>query len=304
MKKSFLGIAALIFIAGCGGGGSSSEGNEATLITTTVPIKPPEKKLEKSIATTCNVTMDTEGGAINVEGGYSIANHLFWYGSVPTNGFTQCISGKSIVNSSNQISGVAMTASWDWPNRDPDEYHAYPSIVYQPTNTPFSLSVQVKDIGSLTAKHDVSINASGIYDVTYDLWTLDKPRHESVYGVVCSVDCWWPPKAEIMIKFQLTQQRIYPMDKITVEGINYNIYYQKNWSAGAAGGNLTEKWDFVTFEAQQTPQTATVPFKPFFDYLVKIGFSSPDDYVKSLQFGVEISEGKGEMKVNSFSITR
>jgi hypothetical protein len=85
------------------------------------------------------------------------------------------------------------------------------------------------------------------------------------------------------------------MELVTIDGKDYRFKATPNFNNGT--------WTFCEFVSVATQNTGTLDMSKFVDFLKARSLATNAMYVTSVELGTEISEGAGDVKVNSFSVT-
>ncbi|MGV8894469.1 MAG: GH12 family glycosyl hydrolase domain-containing protein [Burkholderiaceae bacterium] len=280
MKQKSLVLSSLFVaaLAGCGGG-SASEPISA------VAFKP-------VTVSSC----DQLSYAHLPLGDYALKNNPWGQGE--TKDFTQCVSGSSVgtvIDNTAVQTGAKAEFSWDWPSQNASSnIKAYPEILYRPGGKGLT-SIPFAEVAGLTVNHDVSLAATttGGHNLTYDIWV------DSTASSTDTDTDRWPHKAEIMIKVHQTWKDDPVLDTITVNGNQFQVfehtvvYPSYNW-----------KWKVLVFASEKSLLKASIPLKPFIDYLVAKNYLLQSDHISTIEFGAELKRGKGTATINSYSVKR
>lgn len=288
MKPKNLVLTSLIVAAlvGCGGGSSPSTtvatGSDETVTDATAsPIS--SIVFEPVTVSSC----DKSSYAHLPLGDYALTTNLWGKGEITD--FTECVSGSSVgtvINNTAVQTGVNAEFSWNWPTDESNsDIKAYPEILYRPGGKGLT-SIPFTDVAGLTGNHDVNISATGDYNVAYDIWVDSTATTDH-----------WPHKAEIMIKVQQTWNDAPVVDTITVDGNQYDVFEHTARSE-------FNHWEVLVFASKTPLLKASIPLKPFIDYLVSKNYLLQTDYISTIEFGTELKRGAGTATINSYSVTR
>ncbi|MGZ5201900.1 MAG: GH12 family glycosyl hydrolase domain-containing protein [Telluria sp.] len=270
MKKLFC-LMAPVLLSACGGGGGAS-----------TPAPAPQQAAAVFVPVTVS-SCDKNAWPKMAVGDYAVTNNLWGKGSISN--FTQCISATSVGTvENNKAVQTGVTAKWNWSWPDSDfNVKSYAEILYQPQGQPLD-PIPFAALGALTVKHDVTIDATGDYNLAYDMW-VDATKSVGQ----------WPHKAEIMIKLQGTWKDSPVVDTITVDGVSYDV---------CVDNGPSRQWTFLAFTSTTPMPKATIRVKPFVDYLLAKGYLASTDYLSTIEFGSELVKGTGTATVNAYSVTR
>lgn len=256
MKKILFVLGIVSVLAGCGGGGTADSSTA----------------FRAEYASSC----DTNSNVLIKTGNYTFTTNPWGKGSMVN--FTNCITGNTVAGG-----GVVGRINWDWVNLH-HGVKSYPEIMYRPNGQP--PNIVINEINSLYTSFNVSVTATGDYNIAYDLW-IDSSKQ---------VD-HWPHKAEVMIKAVQTWTDSPVVDTVTVNGIVFDVVV-------TTSQYQTDTWPLYIFQAKVPLYQATLQLKPFFDYLTSRNYLSGTDVISTIEFGSEIMHGTGIVTVNSFEVVR
>lgn len=183
---------------------------------------------------------------------------------------------------------------WELPT-DHADIIAYPSVVIgqrpwdeAPTN-PVStqLSAAAVDIS-----YAYTVDATGTYSASTSTWILNQPESAEENIV-----------AEVMIWVENTDQ--IPGGALVSSGLTINGAVWDLWADAAvvtAGGG-SRGWDYFAFIRSSPQRSGSLSINDFTDYLISQGWLQSDDYMASLEFGFEVSDGTGTANLTSLSST-
>lgn len=298
-KKSLIAIVVSTLV-GCGGGGTGPtiQGPTASIVEPTVVInqflKPNDLVLD------CNTTQYTSvipaNIKINPEYGYENNSWGAWglYGRpAMTKPWTQCIGmGFSGTNT------VVAKWIWDFGENVTNTVKSYPEIVfgYKPTS-------KNKDISPLFPKVINTINA---IDVNWDIeiergngsgWMLIESwlSHTDKAVSLKSGDVM----LELAIIFDCWNTEGWCHYKGEVVNIGKHNYTFTLHPAPIPGNPHLAAFHSVNSLAGQN----SIDLKQFLNFLRDRKIISDFNYVNSIEFGTEIQNGKGQVRVNSYSVT-
>jgi hypothetical protein len=260
--KSLLAVASLIFISACGGGSNST--NTAKTL--------PEKPFVEQTYTKCSP------GDELFFGKYLVRNNLWGLRYYPTyTDYSACVSATTT------LTLPKYEFTWDWRNPPGDGVKAYQEIRYDKT-------IPVTEIGNLSFNHDVTVEATGRYNIAYDFFldsysNFSAPQSLEVMIWVAKSDQWVirPPAGAELVMFN---------------GVEYTAW---NDTVRYPDGTLTQN-KMAMFLASNPMLKGTIQLKPFIDYLIQKG-SLPSHYLLNRsEFGSEQESGKGKLIINHYSI--
>lgn len=220
-------------------------------------------------------------------GDYALNSNPWGKGEIQDS--TQCVGGSSVGTVIDNVAlqtGVTAEFSWDWPIENASSnIKSYPEILYRPNGKGLK-SIPFTEVADLTVHHDVSISATGDYNLTYDIWVDETATTDH-----------WPHKAEVMIKVDQTWKDTPVIDTITVDGNQFDVFVQHVTSG-------YYNWRLLVFASKTPLLKASIPLKPFIDYLVSNNHLLQSDYISTIEFGAELKRGAGTATINSYSVTR
>jgi hypothetical protein len=251
-------------------------------------------------------TLDTAPAPVFSVGDFAIGTGSGVDKAIATaSGAIECIKGTTtgtVVGTTPTQTGFTAQWNWNWPQSTDNGNNyvkAVPGIVYAPKGIvgngwtgQWLDPIKVSDINTLTVAHDytVTTGANAIYDVMYEFW-VDST-------IVSDTEQKWPHKAEIYIKTEGTWDEGTPVDSITVSGVKFNVYFSM------VSFNSTTAWPMVGFRPATPLTKATLPVKPFFDWLLAHNYVLPSDYIDIISFSTEVGVGTGTFTLNSFSVIK
>ncbi|NMM35923.1 MAG: hypothetical protein HHJ09_00210 [Glaciimonas sp.] len=286
LKNLVLTSLAVAALVGCGGGGSPTPtGSENNHETIDAHVSPVTSVVFKPVA----VSSCDKSFALLMLGDYALNSNP--WGKDKITDFTQCVSGASVgtvLDNTAIQTGATAQFRWDWPSENSNaDIKAYPEILYRPGGKGMT-SIPFADVAGLSVTHDVTISATGDYNVTYDIWVDSTATTDH-----------WPHKAEIMIKLQQTWKDAPVIDTIAVDGNQFEVFEHTVINA-----SYNWKWKVLVFASKTPLLKASIPLKPFIDYLVSKNHLLQTDYISTIEFGAELKRGKGMATINSYSVSR
>ena len=181
-------------------------------------------------------------------------------------------------------------------------WHLWPTVVSQPQivcgNKPWDPKIR-PDGGfpfragtrRLTVDFDVHLRASGVYNMVFSLWSVSAvpPSPQDI-------------SHEIMIWTAYARQSPagHRVDSIAVQGITYDVYIEPHQTD--ASRQNSNAWTYVAFVPAIPVFRGPLQITPFLDYLLRRGTLSGGQYLTSLEFGNEVSQGAGIAEVREFAI--
>lgn len=301
MKKLLLSL--VVVLAGCGGGGTSSPQPIVPVFNSN--LKPNDLRLN------CVNKSSMQGPSGRYYGSdslidYSVSqeyyiDNSFWgiqmvenYANFLKTDWSQCMgAGFSDFNT------VVSKLTWDMGSNSLKDggikTSPFIDYGYNPSNRHKGTSFpkQIKDIKSLQINWNIEIDKNNsIAHLMLDTWISSTA---TPYNITDSTMV-----AEMMIVFDCwpnTDDWCNPSgEKVNVGGYDYIYTLQP----APIKGNPT----FITFNSI-TPQLGKggINLTLFLDFLKSRGVLNNTYYIDDLEFGAEIIAGKGEIRLNSYSIT-
>lgn len=229
-------------------------------------------------------------GSIGLSKGQCAVVNNTWNRAAAGRGFEQSVFVEDV--------GRAQMVGWKWQA----PWHFLPRVVSQPQivrgNKPwgpktrpddgFPFAVGEKDI---TADFDVHLRANGIYNMAFSLWgvsAIPPSRNDITHEIMI----WTMSSGQ-----SPAGQRV---DSITVSGVSYDVYLEPNHKD--ASGQNQNSWTYVAFVPSQPVLRGPVEISAFLEYLLRRGTLSRHHYVTSLEFGNEVSQGKGIVEIRGFTV--
>lgn len=143
----------------------------------------------------------------------------------------------------------------------------------------------------LSAEFEVKVRARGVYNVVFSLWgvsAVPTSRKDISHEIMI-----WTDRAGQSPAGQ-------HVDSLFIEGTTYDVYIEKHQTD--ASGENANTWTYVAFVAQKPLSHGPIEIHEFIDYLLRRGTLSKTDFLTSLEFGNEISQGAGLTEIHDFAI--
>lgn len=184
--------------------------------------------------------------------------------------------------------------SWRWPLYD-GHVKAYPEIKYgwKPWSaTPLTpgFPKKIDSITELTADFDITIEASGKYNLAFDLWLVSEaiPKPENItYEIMVWVDNLnWAT-------MDVDAEELQELGGIQIGNQDYS-FYKGNVNSGG--------WSYYAFVKKQSQLKGALDLNAFLVYLVDNGYVSGNDYLASIELGNELLHGEGTTTVHAYSL--
>ena len=235
---------------------------------------------------------------------YSIAQGP--WGSRNISGWSLCTG--AVMANSNKVTG---RITWDYGSisLQPNWVVSYPNISFGNipghTNpvTVANFPAPIAITKSIIATWDVEMrNVTGTGNTAFDIWISSDGKADTVaYGKSTTV-------MELMIR---TDSRgnytkwaeIFPNDPtVVIDGVAYQYHFDP-----VAPMVNDVRSDYInptmaTFIAKQTITKGSVDIMSFIKFLQGKGLLT-NEYIQNIEFGMELATGKGEMLINSYSVT-
>lgn len=144
----------------------------------------------------------------------------------------------------------------------------------------------------LDADFDISLRASGLYNMSFTLWAVSSlpPEKNTI-------------SHEIMIwnanHGQLPAGT--PRGTIEVAGLTYSVHVRERHT-DASGANANT-WMYVAFVARKPVLGGRLPLGEFVSWLLSHRLITTSHYIASVELGNEVSHGAGVVELKRFSIS-
>ncbi len=232
------------------------------------------------------VELDCQDQANLNDGPFRAENNTWGKGSLT--GWSQCIGLLASDDGS-----LTARWTWDWPISG-SNVKSYPEIIYgqkpgNKTTTP-DLPRQISGLDELQISYDVTSTHTGSGNLAFDIWLTDT-GDPSTWGVP-------PITHEIMIWLD-SYGSLGPggnwEEVIKIDGVPYSVYTAKRWGDG---------WDYVAFVRTESQTGAgSINLVSFLSYMKSKDLITGEEYVASVEFGNEVTGGKGETHLNRLAIS-
>jgi len=235
---------------------------------------------------TSSIPMNCEEWALVNRGNFQAQNNTWGKGSI-TN-WSQCVGIE--MKEDGTLDG---RWTWDWPGLG-SNVKAYPEIVFgqkpgSATTAP-QLPRKINELGELTVSYDVTSTHTGGGNLAFDIWLTDTDN-PSNWGVP-------PITHEIMIWLEAYGGMVPGgsfFERVSIDGSDYYVFVGNNWGDG---------WRYLAFN-QITPQLGqgSLNISNFTSYLVEKKLVTGEEYLASLEFGNEVTNGTGVTILNNYTIS-
>jgi hypothetical protein len=195
--------------------------------------------------------------------------------------YEQCIYYESINNQ------TEIGWNWDWPGNG--NVRAYPEIIFglKPWSSESTSTLLPARINSnqITLKYSGTVSAIGQWNLAFDIWLTNSitPTPENVTH-------------EIMIWMHKTNS-ISPAGTnrgtITIGEDNFDLWVSENHN---------NSWTYIAFVSDTTRLSATLDLNAFMDYLISNDYVAADLFISGIEFGTEIFEGIGNIKLSEYNV--
>ena len=155
-------------------------------------------------------------------------------------------------------------------------------------NSGFPFRVGTK---KLVADFDVSMHASGSYDLAFEFWAVSSPT-VSKAGITHEVMIW------------LAENRLGPAGSLvataTIAGNQFHIYFANNH--GDASGGSSNTWTIISLLADKPILHGPLDIGAIIDYLLQKRLLDGNVYVACLELGNEVASGSGKTEVRNYAV--
>lgn len=231
---------------------------------------------------------DLDGGRIVVGGRYIVANNCWNRGAANGAGkqriFLEDIEGKKVFG-------------WQWSWSGMNSVVAYPEVIcgtkpWDPPAAGLIPELPFK-VGSkrMTVDFDISLKASGSYNMAFSLWAVSKLPATS--GAITH---------EIMI--WNVDRGVTPAGSsrgaLKVGDVSYDVYVSPGHSD--ASGKSSHSWTYIAFVAKRSVLRGPLDITAFTDYLTAKNILDNNLYITSLELGNEVVSGTGLLEIADFNV--
>jgi len=155
-------------------------------------------------------------------------------------------------------------------------------------NSGFPFRVGTKKI---VADFDVSMHASGTYDLAFEFWTTTSPVVEK-RGIAHEVMIW------------LAENRLSAAGSLvasaSIGGNQFHVYFSNNH--GDSSGANSNTWTIISLVSDKPILHGPLDIGAIIDYLVQTRLLSSDVYVACLELGNEVASGSGKTEVRNYAV--
>jgi hypothetical protein len=143
----------------------------------------------------------------------------------------------------------------------------------------------------LVVDYDVSMRASGSYDLAFEFWTVSSPS-VTKSGITHEVMIW------------LDENRLGPAGSLvataTIAGNQFRIFFANNH--GDASGGSSNTWTIISLIADKPILHGPLDIGAIIDYLMHARLLDSNVYVACLEFGNEVVSGSGRTEVRNYAV--
>lgn len=293
MKQKFIYKVVLLFAAAllsaCGGGG----GGGGDTVGSAQSSNDNQQPVVVSGCATKNIPNPWSGEDYTKSiGDYTVSTNT-WNKQMLTE-WSVCIQSASLTQN-----GIKAIFDIDWPFLNTgDAVRSYTNVTYTPNpgfENPHSWfgtkaldPIPITSLSDYIVNHDLKVEYSG-YSQTFYSFALDPSSVKFMDRA---------PLVEMGINLHpLAQTPDNVIDTITVNG---NTYWVQSWESMVGDQRLVS----LAFQSQAQIFKASIPLKPFFDYILEKNIFPRNYYLHSIQLGMEAFSGKGAFTINDFSVTK
>ncbi|MFH1680256.1 MAG: hypothetical protein ABIH26_06375 [Candidatus Eisenbacteria bacterium] len=212
-------------------------------------------------------------------GAYAVTNNMHGeFRLAAGDTYEQCVA----------IDSAGFPVTWRWAVDTDEPYvKGFPQIAFginpwTQVATTKQLPARVGDLTALLVTHKASVQASGVYNLAFDLWVTedDTPtQHERTNEIMVWLDGNTP----------VGNGKVGP---VTIGGELYDFYEQQPYE-----GPL-----LLLFVAHRHRPSGETDLLEFLHYLEANGYLSPDHYVSIVELGTEMWHGEGTATVTEYSV--
>jgi hypothetical protein len=138
---------------------------------------------------------------------------------------------------------------------------------------------------------DISMRASGSYNLAFEFWTVTSPVVEK-RGIAQEVMIW------------LDENRLGPAGSLvataTVAGHKFKVFFSN--THGDASGKNSNTWTIISLVADKPILHGPLDIGAIIDYLVQIRLLNTNVYVACLELGNEVASGSGKTEVRNYAV--
>jgi Glycosyl hydrolase family 12 len=235
---------------------------------------------------------ECQSGYTTADGPYRYENNQ-WGSDKARGRFEQCLLKRSV--NGKQERGW----TWNFPGTDPSVF-SYPEIVYgwKPwtggNTTDPHLPVRVSDVRHLAIVYEVESQITGSYNLAPEIWLINRnvKRGQAAPSAITAEIMFW------MDAGGAAQPGGSIVSRPTIDGVVYEL-----WKLNGAGnkGNGSG-WTLISFKSPTPQLKGTINIESFLRQLVADNLINPEHYVASIEFGNEVSGGRGTTWVKHFEV--
>lgn len=238
------------------------------------------------------VTATCASGATLTDGPYRYENNQ-WGADKERGQYEQCLLERTARDRKQR------GWTWNWPGSDSSVF-AYPEIIFgwKPwtggTSSDPRFPLKLAQMGEIAIRYDVETEASGSYNLAPEVWLISRRSSagRADPSLITSEIMFWVEAAGI------AQPAGTVVERPVVNGVTYELWQKDNAGASPSRGG----WRLLSFKIPKTERAGTVPVSELLRYLAGKGLVSPEQYVACVEFGNEISGGRGTTWVKEFTV--
>jgi hypothetical protein len=186
---------------------------------------------------------------------------------------------------------------WDWPKERLDDVKAYQSLSYgwspwADVRTNTILPMKIGNIAELRVDYETVVNASGKYNLSFDLWIAENFGNTDPKELNVSREFMvWVDSKEVDF------DPYWYVGIVTIGGEEYIFYRIEGLK-----GTLRSR-DFMVFVKKTPMLRGSIDMEDFLAYLLGKNYLTEDEYLKNIDFGDEVWYGEGEATINRFDVS-
>lgn len=188
---------------------------------------------------------------------------------------------------------------WNWKWEGRDNVMAYPQVDYgcspwtpgkkSGTGFPFAAGTR-----KCTVSFDVEIKASGIYNMTFQIWAVRGSLPEKS-AISHEIMIWTIDQSPRQWGWAVHQ------GKFKYGDVTFDVYTRAHHTDDS--GANSNQWRYIAFVPNKYIYKATLNVDEFFDYLIKEKLLTTENYIANIGFGNEVWTSEGYTKIRNYSVT-
>jgi hypothetical protein len=188
---------------------------------------------------------------------------------------------------------------WNWKWKGGHYVMAYPQVDYgsspwtpeKTTGKGFPFAAGTK---KLTVSFDVEINASGIFNMAFQIWAVKGTLSEKS-SISHEIMIWTIDQSPRQWGWAVHQ------GSFKYENVTFDVYTRAHHTDDS--GANTNKWRYIAFVPNKSIYKDSLRIDEFIDYLIKEKLITKDHYIANVGFGNEVWSSEGYTKVRNYSVT-